>query len=291
MALLKSGPADAHEAAPVLPHIERDFDLRTAFPDYIDFFKQWETRSQVARTTSAPVLDIAYGSGDRDRLDFFPAKDPDRPVIVFIHGGYWRAMDKADFSFVAPPLVERDFNVALLNYPLTPSVRIREIVTHVRAGCRWLCENMGHLRADGTGLHLIGWSAGAHLSMMMAAESGQSPLLCPIKTVLAISGIYDLFPVRHTTANAGFRLTHMEAQLNSPLYLMPNVGTKLGVVWGALETPSFRAQSLALANAWNGARRLEVPGCHHYAVMNELGDPESEVGSLALELVQSSLNG
>ena len=278
---------------PVLPHVERDFDLRSAFPDYVEYFDSWRQGSELARENLRPRLDLAYGPAPRDRLDFFAAQSTNRPILVFIHGGYWRSMDKADFSFIAPAFVANDFNVALLNYPLTPSVRIEEIVRHVRVGCRWLYDNSSTLNADPSGLHLMGWSAGAHLSMMMAAsdesiDTHRTPPF-PVKSVFAISGIYDLFPVRHTSANAGFQLTHMEAQVNSPLYLRSNGESKLAVVWGALATPSFRAQSLALANAWEANLRLEAQNCHHYAVMGELARPDSRVLSMAVALVNSCI--
>jgi arylformamidase len=288
----KAGENRAAEVdPPVLEHIELDFDLRAAFPDYINYFDIWRRKSELAREKLSPLLDVAYGPGDRNRLDFFAAQSANRPLLVFIHGGYWRSMDKADFSFIAPAFVANDFNVAIINYPLTPSVRIEEIVRHVRLGCRWLYENAAALRVDPLGLHLVGWSAGAHLAMMMTARgqsvAAQSSSSFPVKSVFAVSGIYDLFPVRHTSANAGFRLTHEEAQLNSPLYLHPNSDSKLAVVWGALETPTFRAQSLALANAWQASFRLEVENCHHYAAMGELARPASPVLSMAIDLINS----
>lgn len=109
-----------------------------------------------------------------------------------------------------------------------------------------------------------------------------------IRSVLAISGIYDLYPIRHTSANAGFRLDHGQAQLNSPLYLLPGKSTKFAVVWGALETPSFRSQSRALADAWDIDTRFEVANCHHYAVMSELANRDGQVLALGLDLIEGS---
>ena len=266
--------------------LEGEYDLRAAFPDYGKYFSDWRERSEVVRRQFRPLLDLPYGGGAQERLDVFAARGSNRPMMVYIHGGYWRAMDKSDFSFIAPPFLERDVPVALVNYTLCPQGTMSGIVAQMRAACVWLAEHAPRFGGRPRELHLVGWSAGAHLAAMMAASQwprlGDGAPACEIKSVLAVSGIYDLHPIRHVSANDDLRMDDAEAQSISPLFTVPDPAVRLGIAYGALETPAFRTQSKGLAKRWNAESLLELEGRHHYAAMDDLGAPDGQLLRVAM---------
>jgi arylformamidase len=268
--------------------LERGYDLRAAFPDYAGYFADWSTRSEAVRRELNPVVDIPYGSSALERLDVFAARGAHRPLQVYIHGGYWRAMDKSDFSFIAAPFVALDLPLALVNYTLCPQGSMSNLVAEVRAACLWLAANAPRFGARPGELHLIGWSAGAHLAAMMTATQwprvGTGAPACTIKSVLAISGVYDLHPVRHVSANEDLRMDDAEAQAISPLFQTPDPASRIGIAYGALETAAFRTQSQALAQRWKVESTLELEGRHHYAAMDEIAAGNSQLFRLALDL-------
>jgi arylformamidase len=207
---------------------------------------------------------------------------------VFVHGGYWRTMDKSDFSFLALPLVSRGITVVMPNYPFCPDAGIGDIVAATRRMLRWVSENIGRYGGDSSHVHLAGWSAGAHLVTMLltsaADGAGQGPA-----SVLAISGIYDLRLLKHVRANEDLRITDGVAQANSPALLTPARKARLAIVIGALETLAIHEQASALVSAW----RSELPelttatiaAAHHYSMVSRLADESSELFALALEVM------
>jgi arylformamidase len=273
--------------------LDPQYDLRAAFPDYVDFFEQWRSRSEQARSALRPFLDIPYGPGPRDRLDVFRAPHGDGRLLVFLHGGYWRFMDKSDFSFIAVPYLERGVSVALINYALFPGTSMSAVVDQVCDACVWMAANANRFGIACNELHLAGWSAGAHLATMAACsptmERRTRGALPHIRTVLAISGIYDLEPLLQTSANADLRLNEAEARRYSPIHMRPAPATRIAVAWGAGETEAFRNQSQALVDAWRkkgvDVTAQETPRLHHYAIMNALGDGGSSVFALSKGLL------
>jgi arylformamidase len=272
------------------PNLDRDYDLRAAFPDYAAYFDDWRRRSRTARDELACLLDVQYGPSVCDRVDFFPAASQPAPLLVYIHGGYWRWLDKSDFSFLAVPFVKRGVSLAIVNYDLFPGTTMSRVVTQVRSAYAWIVDNAPRIGVPWSRMHLAGWSAGAHLSAMLLCTPGRAGRL-PVASLLAISGIYDLTPIVETSANADLGLDLAEAARNSPLRLPPpDPACPVALVWGAGETAAFRNQSASLAKAWreHGMQiaTLEVPNVHHYAVMNRLGEESSEVFAQAARLLR-----
>ena len=253
--------------------LERGYNLRQAFPDYAQYFDDWSTRSAAARARLDCELDVAYGPKPRQKFDVFRVREPRAPLLIFIHGGYWRSMEKSDFSFLAEPLVARGISVAMPSYSLCPQATIDEIVEDVRLA-------FTHLAARADRIHLCGWSAGAHLAAMLVA--GGAP---EIRSVLALSGIYDLRPLQHASMNDDLRLDEAAAARNSPLLLRPATKTQFAVAAGALETPALRKQSRDLADAWRVSAH-EAPGVHHYAIVSELGDERSALFETLLKQIR-----
>ena len=255
------------------PEFERGYNLRQAFPDYEHYFEDWRKRSAAARARLDCDLGVAYGPKPRQKFDLFRAREPRAPLLIFIHGGYWRSMDKSDFSFLAEPLITRGIAVAMPSYSLCPEATIDEIVADVRTAFSSLGQSADRI-------HVCGWSAGAHLAAMLVA--GGAP---GIYSVLALSGIYDLRPLQHVSMNEDLRLDEATAARNSPLLLQPKTQPKIAVAAGALETPALRKQSRDFADAWQ-LNAQEIPGVHHYAIVTELGDERSALFATLLEQIR-----
>ena len=281
------------------PNLDRDYDLRAAFPDYVVYFEDWRSRSERARSELPCRLEVAYGPAARERLDIFQAghvAGHPGPLLAFIHGGYWRSMDKSDFSFLAPPFVERGISLALINYSLFPGTTMSSLVAQIRRSCTWLGRNAERLGVPFDQLHLAGWSAGAHLAAMTACAeaSAANSGLPPIASLIAVSGVYDLRPILHTSANSDLRLVGAEAARNSPIdHSPPTKPCPIAVVWGGNETDAFRGQSATFAAAWRtkGANvyDLEMPGLHHYAAVDALADQRSALFRLAREFISTPI--
>jgi arylformamidase len=281
------------KVGPASSNLDPQYDLRAAFPDYVDFFEQWRQRSEQARQELRPLLDLRYGPGPRDQVDVFPAQGGNGRLLVFVHGGYWRSMDKYDFSFIAAPYLERGVSVALINYALFPGTTMSAIVAQVCKACAWLAGNARSLGVACEQMHLAGWSAGAHLAAVAACCADRAvragDKVPGISTVLAISGVYDLRPLLHTSANVDLQLDEDEARRNSPLHMRPYSARRVAVVWGGCETDAFRQQSQAFVAHWRSKSiditGYEIAGVHHYAVMNEMADEASAVFAISQQLL------
>jgi arylformamidase len=266
------------------------YDLRAAFPDYEQYFAEWRFRSRQAREQLPCLLDVSYGERPRERVDFFRAT-AQGPLLVFIHGGYWRSLDKSDFSFLAAPFLEHGVSLALMNYTLFPGTTMTKVVAEVRAGFRWIANNAPSVGISYSTVHLAGWSAGAHLGSMIAVEGSCDLSVQAPVSFLAISGVYDLRPLLLTSANADLALDVAEATANSPVHAKtpPRTGST-AILWGARETDEFKRQSLLLHNAWRGSIgeliSMEIPDEHHYGVMHALGQDGSTVFQIALKLLK-----
>ncbi|MCC6009008.1 MAG: alpha/beta hydrolase [Rhodobacteraceae bacterium] len=218
-------------------------------------------------------LRLRYGPGAEETLDYFPAEGPGpRPVVVFIHGGYWQALNASDASFAAPALNAEGIDYVALNYTLAPRARMDEIVAETRRAVLWLTANAARFGGDGARIVLTGHSAGAHLAaMMLAADwTGTNP---GISAAALIGGIYDLEPIRLCYVNDALRMDVAETLRNSPARLRPARDVPVVVCWGARDTAEFRRQSRELAASWRAQEAWEQAGRHHFDSPLELGMP------------------
>ncbi|MFM7966090.1 MAG: alpha/beta hydrolase, partial [Betaproteobacteria bacterium] len=151
---------------------EQHYNARLAVPDHATWFDAWKTESAEARRELSCQLDIAYDNEEKGSLDFFPAAQTAgaRPGLIFIHGGYWKAMDKSDYSWIARPWVRQGAHVLVINYMLCPKATIGEIVNQVRRGYRWIVNHSARLGLDSSQLTLVGHSAGAHLAATILTD-------------------------------------------------------------------------------------------------------------------------
>jgi arylformamidase len=264
--------------------VERQYNLRAAFPDHPEWFARWAADSAAARAELGGHLDLRYGIGPKQTLDLFPAARA-RAALLFIHGGYWRALDKADHSFVARPLVERGVGVAVLNYDLCPDVSIARIIEECREAVAWLTREGARHGVPVERLVVAGHSAGGHLAAMLFATDWKvyGVPVGAIAAGIAISGVFDLNPLVQVSFNADLRLDTGKARAVSPVYLAPRVRAPLLLAAGAEETSEFIRQSWLLWERWpechpSGRKGpLFVPERHHFSIVSDLGDPRSEL--------------
>ena len=165
--------------------------MRLRITDFQAYFDRFAREGEAARQAHPHLTDVPYGEDALQTLDFFPGRSNGRPLLVFIHGGYWRSLDKHQFSQLALPYLAQDINVALINYRLAPQVRMGDIAADCGRALRMLYAKAAALRFDPDAIWLMGHSAGAHLAALIASLGA-----APVRGVCGISGIYDLEPVR-----------------------------------------------------------------------------------------------
>ena len=270
---------------------EREYNARASIPDHPQIFADWADRSARARAALPGLLDVAYGARPSHKLDIFPARGKKRPILVFIHGGWWRSLDKSDFSFIAPPLVDGGVAVVAVNYTLAPQASIAEIVAEVRSACAWVWQHAPEFGGDREQIHLAGHSAGGHLTAMILATHWQTvDANMPrdaIRSALAVSGLYDLAPVSHAEfVNVDLKLTEQSARPVSPIHLRPASVAPLHLAAGELESNEFRRQTDLIAAAWpevcTAPRSLR--GRHHLNVMEDFVGPDGALFPRLIEM-------
>ena len=266
------------------------YNNRARVPDFADYFTQWANNSAAARTALDGLTDISYGSGPSESLDIFPSNQPKAPVLVFIHGGYWRSLDKSDHSFVAPAAVAQGACVVVPNYALCPAVTIPDIVLQMVKALAWVWRYIDRWGGDPSRIHVAGHSAGGHLAaMMMACQWPRyQPDLPPdvVKSVLSISGLYELDSImRSPMLQSSLHLTEADVLRCSPAWMPPPETGSLISVAGELESEAFIRHNHLIQEAW-GHERVplveDLQGLHHFSIVNELGKPGSHLQSLLM---------
>ncbi len=273
------------------PAYEAEYNLRARHADADALIGRWTAASTRSRAALGGGIDERYGEGSKATLDFFPAREPGSPVLVFIHGGYWRRMDKIDHSFVADVPVAAGAAVAVINYDLCPTVTIDTIVAQCRAAIAWVYHNAKRFNGDPDRIFVSGHSAGGHLTAMTIATDWKARGLPAdlIKGGLPISGIFDLHPIRRTSINVEARLDQESADRLSPIYMKPLSMPPIVAAVGAKETFGFIEQNRAFADRWRHwggqVELLEVPNVHHFDVPLELARANSSLSRALLGLM------
>jgi len=215
-------------------------------------------------------LTLRYAPAERAALDWFPARTRARPIVAFVHGGYWQWNSRQEFAFVAEGLQSLDLNVAVLGYPLAPAARLPAIVAHIRQACDWLVANAADLGA-GPRLYLSGWSAGAHLCAAVLDDPRLSGAVC-------ISGLYELAPLRGTAIDQALDLSDQDIDALSPALARPSHSCPLLLACGQLELPELERQTrhyyAARRNAHLPTTLSMVAACNHYSVLETFARPD-----------------
>ena len=203
--------------------VERGYDNRAAVPDHPAWFERFARLSAATKAKLAPKLDLRYGPNPKETLDLFLPSGPCRGTFVFIHGGYWRALDKADHLFVAEPFVEQGYAVAVINYDLCPAVGIATIVDECRRAVAWLVREGERHGARAAPMVVGGHSAGGHLAAMMVATPAEAfgSTQHPVAGAVSLSGVHDLRPLTRFSYNVDLKLDQASASALSPVLHRP----------------------------------------------------------------------
>ena len=236
--------------------------------------------SAVYRAAHAKALDLPYGAGERNKWDLYPGVDAAAPCLVFVHGGYWQMNEREGFACLAEGLAAHGWTVALPGYTLAPEASLAAIAVELRAALDWLAKN-GPSHGVAGPVVLSGWSAGGHLAALLLDHPA-------VAAGLAISGVYELGPLRDTYLNDKLRLTDDEIETLSPLRL-PVVPKPLVIAYGGKELPALVNDSRALharrAAAHAPGALVPVAGADHFAILHELRSPSGLLVRQALALV------
>lgn len=272
------------------------FDIASLVPDFEAVKTGNIAAAARTRATLKSRLDLRYGDGPRHRLDlFFPetATGP-LPIHMFIHGGYWYLNDKEIFAFPAETITASGAIAAIVEYTLIPNARMGDLVREVRLAARWLIANAKSFGGDPNAFSASGHSAGGHLASYLAARApheAEAPHI-DIKSLLLVSGLYDLRPIATSYLQPHLNLSSEEVAHYSPVSAEQQAGPRVLVTVGHDETEPFhlQAQDLSYAADRRGLtyERLTLSGLDHMTIVRDMGRPETRMGQLLAETIAAS---
>ena len=272
------------------------FRIRALVPEYEALDAGFASASAATRAKHRSQLDIRYGAGPRQRLDlFFPADfiEP-APIHLFLHGGYWRANTKESFAFPADTIVAEGAIAAIVEYTLMPGARMAQLVNEARSAATWLATHAAEFGGDAGRISASGHSAGAHLASYLAAKAPHEHAFpaTPVRSLLLLSGIYDLRPIATSFLQPELHLTPEEVADWSPLEAEQLAGPSVVLAVGHQETEPFhlQAQDLCFAAARRGVaiERLTIPDHDHMTIVRDLGVPGTRMAGLLAECIAAS---
>lgn len=262
--------------------VDRGLNNGAAVAASADIVADWEKRSAGLRQRHAQHLDLRYGPRERNKIDFLRARDG-APTLLFIHGGYWQHRAKEVFTVVAEGPMAHGINVALIGYTLAPDATLDEIVAEIHAGIDFFAGQLPALGAAPGAIVVSGWSAGGHLTSMALSNRN-------VRAGVAISGIYDLEPIRHSYLNEKLQLDEVMSRRNSPMMQSGGPAKPLSLVVGSAELPLLRKQTADFAGhrARHGlpVTYEEIPGADHFTIMNEMIAPGGRIVTLIRQALE-----
>jgi arylformamidase len=269
--------------------LDREYDNRKKVPNAAEILAWYAGESEKVRAKLDSRLDVAYGPHPAERLDVFPATGSRRaPVQVFIHGGYWHRLDKADFSYVAQAFAPAGAAAVVINYALMPAATMDELVRQCRASIAWVHGNARSFGGDPDRVFISGHSAGGHLvAMVMATDWSTFGVPTDVvKGGVGISGLYDLEPIRLCYLNDTLNLTPDDVRRSSPMLLPAPRSGRLTLAVGALEGPEYHRQTQGMAAAWRrgglAVDVLDMAAHDHFSIAAQLDNPGSELARAIL---------
>jgi arylformamidase len=271
--------------------LDLQYNNQLRVPDFADHVARWQKESARVGAALPGERDVAFGPSADEVLDIYTPARAGRPapVQVYYHGGYWRSFKAADFAFVAERLTEAGVLVVVVNYALVPSVRIGELVRQCRAALVWVHANIARYGGDPNRIFVSGHSAGGHLVAAMAAmapPAGEPDTRALLQGGVALSGLFDLEPIRLCYLNETLQLTPAEAAANSPARHLPATAKPLILSYGADESQEFARHSTeygrALADRGIPCAVRPLTGHNHMSICTALADRKSEPTQMIL---------
>ena len=285
--------------------LERMYNNRALVPDHMDYLQRWARDSAQVRAQVPCVIDVPYGPQPGETLDVFPSARPaaagaGAPVLVFIHGGYWRSLDKSDHSFIAPPFTQAGMCVVVVNYALCPGtpeapVTMAHIVRQMEHALAWVWRHIASHGGDPRRITVAGHSAGGQLAALLLTSVW--PLIGDglpdgmVRSALSISGLHDLEPVMYTPfLQESLHLTEQQVLQYSPARLLEPPTGRLFCAVGGDESPEFLRQNQLMQDAWGShfvPRSQVLPGLHHFSILDALARPGHDLHHMALNLLRA----
>ena len=278
----KGRPSDPRLNWAALSQAERDaaYDNNAAVRNSATLIAERNQASEKLRASRNSFLDVPYGDRERTKIDLYPADSMTAPCLVFLHGGYWQRNSREVFAMLVEGVAAHGWSVAIPGYSLAPDASLTDIVAEISQSLDWLAQNGGSYGISGP-VVLSGWSAGAHL-VAMALDHPR------VTAGLAISGVYNLAPIRDTGLNNALKLTDEEVARLSPLRL-PAVHKRLDIAYGTAELPALVFDSIQLHEARMAAgapgRLVPIEGADHFSILSELRRPDGALVDIARKLV------
>jgi arylformamidase len=259
--------------------LEIQYDARGSVTDFPSEMATYRRLSDHCYDSCEVVRDLAYGTGNDEKIDFFPAVIPGSPVFVFIHGGYWRFLGRPDSAFMAENFVGHGISVAVVEYTLAPAASLDQIVDQIRRAVAFLYDRGEHLGIDKTKIFIGGSSAGAHLCSMVLTTDWTTQFglaVNPVRGALLASGLYDLEPVSLCIPNTWLKLDKAAIARNSPVHNLPRNVVDVLVTWGGLETDEFKKQSKEYAGLLQTAgfapQLMQIDDRNHFDIVVDLSN-------------------
>jgi arylformamidase len=258
------------------------YDNNAAVANSARLIEARNSASAAYRKAHSGSLDIPYAPGDRTAFDLYPAPDPRAPCLVFIHGGYWLRNSREFFAAYAEGLAQHGWSVAMPGYTLAPQASLTAIVREIGVALDWLADH-GPAHGIAGPVVVSGWSAGAQLAALHLGHR-------LVAAGLAISGVYDLAPLRDTGLNDVLKLSDAEIATLSPVRTPPGSPKPLAIAYGTAELPALVHDSRELHALRSGAHApgplLPIVGADHFSILEELRRPRGELVRAARRLIE-----
>ena len=261
--------------------LEYQYNPRESVAEHAEISKRKTDLARKVRESAKSWLNVSYGNSPRETLDIYAADKAGGPVLVYIHGGYWRSGNKEDNCNFVPTFTKRGATVVLLEYDLCPKVTVTDIVGQTRAGIAWIYKNITRYSGNPSKLYVSGHSAGGHLTAMALANNWEKEGLPRdfIKGAAVTSGVYDLDVVERISVQEEVRMTPEIARINDPLTHPPLVNCPVLVAVGGNEPKGWQQMS---ADYYDYCKQqgmktdyLVIPGANHYTMSEHLVDGNS----------------
>ena len=272
--------------------LDRQYNKRLQVPDYLFYLQRWESLSRQTEKKYTANKDIPYGKLTGERLDIYPSSLPQSKTAICIHGGYWQRLNKSDFQFIAEAFRPYNFTTVIITYPLAPAVSLDQIALSCRKAIQWLHQNVSQYNGDPDQMYVAGHSAGGHLAAMLMTMDWNRFNLSEevIKGYCAISGLFNLTPIRLSDINEVLNMDKEMAIRNSPVQLKPLTQSPLILAVGGDESDEFKDQSGELYSTWKEKgilqQLLEIPGLNHYSILETLVEPTSSLHKAMRQLMK-----